>query len=197
MIIMLIGVVGLNGSGKDTVADYLVEKYGFVHYGCGQAVRDELQRLGKDHLDRNNMIDLANKMRKEKGNDYWPKFIFEKFKDSENLIISSIRNPSEIDFIESEGGKLIRVDADQQTRFSRISNRANTDSSQHGETNFQDFKAKEEKELASDDPSKQQLLVCLKRASIVIDNSGNLEELYKKVDEMMQKINEVSGSEEK
>jgi len=190
---MLLGVVGLNGSGKDTVADYLVEKYDFVHYGCGQAVRDELKILGKDYLDRNEMIDLANKMRKEKGNDYWPKFIFEKFKDSKNLIISSIRNPSEIDFIESQGGKLIRVDADQQIRFNRIANRAHSDSTQHGEIDFDDFKVKENRELESTDPSKQQLLVCLKRATLVLDNSVNLKELHQKVDGMMSKLNNQTG----
>ena len=189
---MLLGVVGLNGSGKDTVADYLVEKYDFVHYGCGQAVRDELKKLGKNQLDRNEMIDLAKKMRKENGNEYWPKFIFEKFQDSKNLIISSIRNPSEIDFIESKKGRLIRVDAEQELRFKRISNRANTDAFQHGETSFDDFKEKENKELESEDPSKQQLLKCLERASIVIDNNGSLEEVYKKVDENMQKL-DVSG----
>jgi dephospho-CoA kinase len=192
---MLLGIVGLNGSGKDTVADYLVEKYGFVHYGCGQAVRDELLRLGKNHLDRNEMIDHANKMRKEKGNDYWPKFIFEKFKDNERLIISSIRNPSEIDFIESKRGFLIRVDAEQKLRFSRISKRATDKPTQHGEVDFDDFCKKEDRELASADPSKQQLTECLKRASIVLDNSGNLIELQRKVDESMQKLMDSGGVE--
>jgi dephospho-CoA kinase len=185
---MLFGVVGLNGSGKDTVADYLVEKYGFSHYDCGQAIRDELKRLGEDHLDRNKMIDLANKMRKENGGEYWAKFIFEKFADAKNLVISSIRNPTEIEFIESKNGKLIRVDAQQKTRFERVADRARKDPTQHGSLDFEDFKIKENRELESNDPSKQQLLKCLERASIVLDNGGSLEDLHKKVDEAMQKL---------
>jgi dephospho-CoA kinase len=183
---MLFGVIGLNGSGKDTVADYLVEKYSFVHYGCGQAVRDELKKQGKDYLNRENMIDLANKMRKEKGNDYWAKYIFEKFFDSQDLIISSIRNPAEINFIKSKGGKLIRVDAEQKTRFERVSKRAE-DSSKHGSKDFEEFKRLEKIELESSDPSKQQLLACLEKADYSVDNSSSLEELYPQIDSIIKK----------
>jgi adenylate kinase family enzyme len=39
---MIVGIVGLNGSGKDTFADYIVKKYGFSHKDLGQEIRDEL-----------------------------------------------------------------------------------------------------------------------------------------------------------
>ncbi len=70
---MLIGVVGFNGSGKGTVAEYLVKKHGFEHTDLGQEIRDELKNLGKNHLDRNEMIDLANERRKMYGANYWCK----------------------------------------------------------------------------------------------------------------------------
>lgn len=184
---MLLGIVGLNGSGKDTFADYLVEKYGFVHYGCGQAVRDMLKERSEDYLDRQKMIDLANKMRREKGNEYWPKYIYNKFSNAENLIISSIRNPAEIDFIKSKNGKIIKVEADQKTRYKRTVERVK-DSSKHGSKDFEEFKKLEEQELESKDPSKQQLLFCLKKADFSIDNSGSIQDLHSKIDNLLKKI---------
>jgi len=37
---MIIGLCGKKRVGKDTVADYLVEKYGFVKYSFGQPIKD-------------------------------------------------------------------------------------------------------------------------------------------------------------
>jgi adenylate kinase family enzyme len=68
---MIVGVVGLNGSGKDTFAEYVVKKYGFIHKDLGQEIRDELKRLGRNHLDRSEMVKLGNDRRVEFGFDYW------------------------------------------------------------------------------------------------------------------------------
>ena len=45
---MLIGIVGLNGSGKDTVAEYLVSHYNFVHKDLGQEIQGGAQGDGED-----------------------------------------------------------------------------------------------------------------------------------------------------
>ncbi|MFA6268179.1 MAG: AAA family ATPase, partial [archaeon] len=68
---MFLGIVGLNGSGKDTVAQYLVQKHNFVHEDFGQEIRDELKTLGKNYLDRIEMINLANERRAKFGHNYW------------------------------------------------------------------------------------------------------------------------------
>jgi hypothetical protein len=39
-----LGLAGAAGSGKDTVADYLVETYGFVKYSFSDALYDEIQK---------------------------------------------------------------------------------------------------------------------------------------------------------
>lgn len=36
---MIIGLSGKKGSGKDTVADYLCDKYGFINYGFGDPIK--------------------------------------------------------------------------------------------------------------------------------------------------------------
>ena len=50
---MLIAVTGLNGSGKDTVANYFKEKYGFNHISLSDIVREIVKEKG---LDSSNVI---------------------------------------------------------------------------------------------------------------------------------------------
>lgn len=37
---MIIGIAGKKGCGKDTVADYLCENYGFIKYGFGDPIKE-------------------------------------------------------------------------------------------------------------------------------------------------------------
>ena len=37
---MIIGITGKKRSGKDTISDFLVEKYGFVKYGFADPIKD-------------------------------------------------------------------------------------------------------------------------------------------------------------
>lgn len=185
---MLIGVVGLNGSGKDAVAKILVDKYGFKHKDFGQLIRNELKKLGRDHLDRSEMFSLANERRKIFGNDYWAKRLLENYSSGDKLVLTSIRNPVEAELIQSYGGLIVEVFASQKTRFERTVARVNYSSDKHGELNFKEFKEKEKAELKSNDPSKQQLLKCLEFASQKIDNNGDLEELESKISLFMKTI---------
>ncbi len=186
---MLIGVVGLNGSGKDTVAKYLSEKYGFSHEDFGQEIRDELRVLGKNHLDRNEMIVLGNERRTKFGANYWAKRLLDKHPKDKNLVLTSIRNPSEVDEIKSRGGVIVEVFADIKTRYARTVARVKSDPNAHGDvTSFDDFKSKEERELSSTDPAKQQLLKCISFADFRLNNDGSIEELDKQIEEILNKL---------
>jgi len=186
---MLIGIVGLNGSGKDTVAKYLIDNYKFSHEDFGQEIRDELKHLGRNHLDRNEMISLGNERREKFGFNYWAKRLLAKHSSKENLVITSIRNPSEIDEIKSSGGVIVGVFADLEIRYARTVERVKKDSNAHGDVaSFEDFKSKEERELASTDPAKQQLLKCISSAQYKINNNGSVDELGKQVEGLLKKL---------
>lgn len=189
---MLIGIVGLNGSGKDTIAQYMVEKYGFTKRDLGQEIRDELKRVGRNFLDRNEMIALGNEMRQKFGFNYWCKKAIESA-NADNLAITSIRNPAEAEEIKSRGGIIIGVLADQKVRFERTVIRVKrnpAESSAHGDVrSFDDFKAKEQRELESTDPSKQQLLKCAALAEYNLDNNGSIEQLHKEIEDLFERLN--------
>ncbi|MFA6419335.1 MAG: AAA family ATPase [archaeon] len=186
---MFLGIVGLNGSGKDTVAQYLVQKHNFVHEDFGQEIRDELKTLGKNYLDRIEMINLANERRAKFGHNYWAIRLLTKHPEGKNLVLTSIRNPAEIDEIKSRGGIVVEVFADIKTRYARTVDRVKNDSTAHGDVvSFEDFKRKEEMELSSTDPAKQQLLKCIAAAQYKLNNEGSQKQLEAQLEELFRKL---------
>ena len=179
---MLIGVVGLNGSGKDTLAHYLVSRYGFSHVDIGQEIRDELKRTGRNAMDRNEMRELGNRMRHAYGADYWCSLAIKSMR-SGKMVVTSIRNPAEAETILKHGGKLVEIHADRKTRFERTVLRVKSGNGSHGDIqSFDAFVAGEERELNSADPANQQLLKCISMAGYRIANDGTEGQLHDQID---------------
>ncbi|MEK6958438.1 MAG: AAA family ATPase [archaeon] len=192
------GVVGLNGSGKDTLAAYLKEKRDFAHKDLGQEIRDELKVLGKNSLDRNEMIALGNERRQKFGFDYWVKRAVDSLAPAKDIIITSVRNPVEVEYIKSNKGIILTPFADLEVRYKRTVERVKSDSNAHGDVvSFEDFKLKEEKELRSDDPSKQQNLKCISMADYKLDNNGAPKQFFKEIDTLLKKLDSKKVSTKK
>jgi dephospho-CoA kinase len=139
-------------------------------------------------LDRNEMVALANEMRKEFGFNYWCKRAIESV-NAKDLVITSIRNPSEAKEIKSRGGIIVEVFTSMEVRFERTVARTTNDSNAHGDVeSFEDFKAKEERELYNVDPAKQQLLECISMADYRLDNNGTIELLHKGIDKLLGEL---------
>jgi dephospho-CoA kinase len=182
---MLIGIVGLNGSGKDAVGRYLASKYGFTAVDIGQVLRDDLKAMGRNYLDRKEMHNLANEGRKKFGLRYWCRRAIEST-TAKDIVITSIRNPGEVDEILSRGGTIIEVFADERTRFERTRARVKADPNTHGDVkSFEQFRAMEKAEFENKDLSQQQMALTIKAAQYRIDNNGTHEDLYRKVDELL------------
>ena len=61
-------------------------------------------------------------------------------------------------------------------------------------SSFDEFMASEKKELTSNDPNSQNLEKCKVLAEFTIDNNGTLEDLEKKVDDLLLKIQIKTGT---
>ncbi|MBX4197259.1 AAA family ATPase [Candidatus Saccharibacteria bacterium] len=123
----IIGIGGLSRSGKDTLAEFLIEK-GYYGVSLGDIVRNaSRQRHANepDPISVANMTETANSLRHAKGADFALKEAVGKFEAAggeakyKGLLVFSVRAPAEADFILSHGGQLIWLVANDQVRYQR------------------------------------------------------------------------------
>jgi dephospho-CoA kinase len=179
---MIIGLTGTNGSGKDTIAEYLMKK-GFKFYSCSDILRDELKKNGIEPT-REVLIFLGNKMRKESGASVLADIIKDKIKKSKdkNAVVVSIRNVSEaLSLKKLPSFKLIFVDAPITLRYQRVVARG----TERDKDSFEEFKNKENKELKGRRANVQQLELCKKESDSVMINDKGLDELYAQVEAVL------------
>jgi hypothetical protein len=127
----MIGLVGKKGSGKDTMADFLVSEYGYHKL----AMADPLKKACKILFDFSDE-QLNDHERKEKIDDRWgisPRQAFQKMGTDlirkhicddfwlrradievghyleESVVISDIRFPNEAEWVKHHGGILVRI----------------------------------------------------------------------------------------
>lgn len=134
---MLIGLVGKKGSGKDTLADFIVKEYSFVKYAYATPLKEAckiLFLLSDDQLhDRelketiDNRWDMTpRKMMQTMGTDlirthidpnFWIKHFSLWFKNNseKNVIVTDCRFQNEIDIVIKLGGKIIKIN--RETEF--------------------------------------------------------------------------------
>jgi dCMP deaminase len=173
----LIGLTGTNGAGKGEVAAFLVGR-GYAYVSLSDVIRDELRAEGREPS-RDNLIAKGNALRRKHGPDVLARRIIEKV--GGRTVIDSIRNAAEVVFLKRQTGfVLMSVDAPAALRFERVRKRGRNESAETLET----FIAKEDEEKGSD-PEAQQLDRCLALADIAVLNDGTLEDLHRRLEEVL------------
>lgn len=203
---MIIGIQGLIGSGKDTIANYLVEQYGFKRIAFADKLKDILSvmfgwdrkliegdtpasRLWRNQIDhwwasKLNIPDFTPRMalqqigtdliRNHFHSDFW---IIQVEKELEqnpntNFVVCDLRFENEIESIRKQNATLIRVTRTEPEWASKIK-----------EGNDPSFILKQYNVHESEyynwlNPIK---------GSIHVENTGSLETLYQKIDDIMLK----------
>ncbi|MEX1995443.1 MAG: AAA family ATPase [Candidatus Saccharimonadales bacterium] len=184
----IIGIGGLARSGKDTLAELLVES-GYFGVSLGDIVRDAARKRHAnkpDPISVANMTETANWMRQTKGADFALVEALEQFKkvnhtaDYRGLLVYSVRAPAEADFILNHGGELIWVDAKDQIRYKR-----DMESRRQGEAevSFHEFKRQEDLQWQPQPgipPEAQMNVEYVKsKATKLLENDGNDLEAFK------------------
>ena len=179
---VFLGIGGKNCAGKDTAAEYLIKKE-FKYYSLSNEIREILNKENIP-VTRENLIFYANEYRKKYGPDFFAKKIIEKIDKERNGVIVSIRNLAEL----NELKKLplfyfIVIEADPQIRFKRMLKRARESDPKTFEE-FLKFELAEENQ----NENAQQLSKIVKLGDFYIENNTTKIELYKKIDQILIKI---------
>lgn len=176
-----IGLVGEKLAGKDTVANYLVKKHGAFHIRFTHILDEILNSLDLA-VSRKNEIDLGLGLRKIFGDGILGKAVVKRAQNAtqEMVVINGIRmdemkNMREID------AKVIYITAPLKLRYERY--RQRHEKADDGVMTFGQFKEQENA------PTEIGIPEIAKDADFKIENVGSLEELNKKVDEILNKIN--------
>ena len=184
---MILGIAGTIGAGKGTVVEYLKAK-GFVNYSSSKLLGEILNTEGKAKI-RDNYSPLATRLQQDYPGgvvekNYQEKYLAEK---PENVIFEALHRQSEANFIRSIGGYIIGVDADIETRYTRISKRQE---GEKDEVTFEKFKedARIEDEGGGDAARDNNIRAVINNADAVIVNDGTLEELHAKIDAMLDEL---------
>lgn len=127
---VLIGIAGQKGVGKDTVADFLVAHYGFHKHAFADPIKeavvtlfqlDPMQMLGdnKEKIDpRHNLsprqmmqIVGTDMFRNMVSQDFWTNHFKRWYleRESDNIVVSDVRFQNEVDTIRALGGRVIRI----------------------------------------------------------------------------------------
>jgi len=185
---MILGIVGLIGSGKDTAADYISKKYGYEKVSFRDIVHEVVAEKRLEPT-RENMQKVARECRDKYGEDFFSKKVLEKgkalIKKGKNVLFKEMRTAGDVQLLRDEFGKKMKViviEAGERTRFDRMKKRGRTGDPK----TFEDFsrQQKKEEELRFTDS--------LKFADIGVDNNGTKKELCLEIDGMMEGLGRKS-----
>lgn len=178
---IVLGFVGDLAAGKGTVAKYFREKYGVNSYRFSTMLRDMLGRIYvKDS--RQDMQKLSTFLRENYGQDVMSKVIAQDVENDPKALVAveGIRRPTDITYLEKNPNfHLIYITADPKIRWERLVKR---------NENPGDDKKTYEEFLKDEQAEADRLIKKLgQTAEYTVNNDGTIEELYKQIDEIVNK----------
>lgn len=181
---IVIGLIGEKGSGKGTVADYIIEKYGAVHYGTSNILRQTLEDIYVP-VTRDNLTKLALVLKE----GYGPSIIIDSLirdmekNEADIIIADGIRMHGDVEPFRKKYKNnffLVYVYADLKLRYERTKKRKEKEG--EDKATLQKFLEEEGRltEVSIHEIGKQ--------ADFTINNGKSKKELIEQVERMMKKI---------
>ena len=173
---IIIGITGLARAGKDTVANYIAEKYNFKVFTMSDTLKGECMKRNLE-VTKDNLSHIGDAMRKEFGNDIVAVKTIEKAKNFPRSIITGVRSPEETDLFKrvSSHFMLLSIISEDSNRYAR---RSEKDPKTETE-----FFARDERDMKN-----KGLGDVLEMSDHDIENNETFDELYVKVDEFIENI---------
>ncbi len=178
---IIIGLLGETGSGKDTVCRIIEDNFEkATSFRFSEALTDALN-LFLDEIKKEDQQWLASILRDRFGEDIVARALVKKINKTskEIIVLNGIRVEEDFDLVKKMGGKIIYIKLDPEKRWERVRKRGEKDDDSMSYEKFMEIDGGR---------SEKQIKELGKKADLVIENSGNLEELEKKI---IKKIKEI------
>lgn len=190
----VIGLTGTIGSGKDVVREILERKLNTISVRLSDFLETDVLKKQGITITRSVQQNLGNELRKKYGSHILAKLAIDFMNKTNRIkVIDGIRNPGEIDFLKNHFGndfKLIAIDAPQQLRFDRVIKR-NRGIGYDPQT-WEEFIIADEHDQGKDQPEHgQNVRKCIEMADVILQNDGSLEDLQKKVDNVVKEVLQI------
>lgn len=184
---LVIGIVGPIGAGKGSVA-VIFQKEGFTHLSLSDLVREEARRQDKEDYNRKDLQDVGDGLRAKFGGQVLAERAIQKAKEigTEELVISSIKNPAEINYLRKHSRLvLLGVTATKKIRFQR--KRGSSRSDDRDIKTWEDFLKADRRDQGIDQKAYgQKQSACFQKADLVIKNNGSLADLEQEVKKVLE-----------
>ena len=177
----VIAITGLIGSGKDSVAEYIIEKHGYQQIDFGNIAREFTKKTGRE-VTRKNIQKTRKELNVTHGKDIFSKEVINIIKKNnwQKIIITGFRHLEDLELIKEEFGNnliFLSIKTDEKIRFERLKKR----SSPRDPSTLKEFQEQERNEEEIFDIKELMMMV-----NFIIDNSGTKEELHNKIDVFMK-----------
>lgn len=191
---IIIGVAGTLSSGKDSLAAWLETELHFMHKSTSDMLRAAKKKKFGDSPEALLLRadPFANELRARRGAGILVELAYEEFIRSGNgkLVISGIRSIGEVEKLHEIGGKLIFVDADAKTRFSRARARSRDIQDTMSLEEFMAQEASESEGIDQTDKTIQNLPATKNLADYVVENNADLESFLQKIKAIVAELAE-------
>lgn len=173
------GLISPMAAGKGTVADYLVKKYNAKKYNFSGPINEILGRLYIPNS-RENQIKIGSGMREFYGDDVWAQTLKQDILNDkpEIAVIDGIRYPADLEISKTlPNFKLIAIETDADARYERMKKR----NDRPGEADMDRATFDAQHESATE----KNIAEVMKSADVVLHNDGSFDELYEKIDRLI------------
>lgn len=180
---MIVGISGLYGAGKGEAVAYLQAR-SFYALSLSDVIRDELAARGIEET-RERMIEVGSEIRATEGLGGLAERLAGTLVADRNYVIDSVRHPAEVEALRAHttNFRLLWIEADEALRLERIVERE-----RNGDpTNLAELRSLEGRELGGANPAGQQLLAVRDLADDTLRNDGNLEDLHRGLQALLER----------